>query len=61
MKILKSWWPVFIVGALASSGGLLDFFWERIPIEAAFGIGGIGLVCIIRGILRLVFAREQDR
>ena len=61
MKILKSWWPVFIVGTLASSGGLLDFLWQRIPVDAALGISGIGVVCIMRGIVRLVFRREQDR
>lgn len=52
MKILKSWWPVFIVGAVASSGGLLDWFWDRIPLDVALAIGGIGLVCILRGIAR---------
>ena len=58
MKILKSWWPVFILAAIASSGGLLDWFWDWMPLEVALGIGGIGLVCILRGIARWLFAKE---
>ncbi len=55
MKFLKSWWPVFIVGAVASSGGLLDRFWDWIPPDATLAIGGIGLVCILRGIVSRLF------
>lgn len=58
MKILKSWWPVFILGAVASSGGLLDWFWDWTPFEVALAIGGIGLVCILRGIIRCLFPKK---
>lgn len=59
MKILKSWWPVFIVGAFASSGGLLDGFWDWIPLDVTLAIGGIGLVCILRGIVTPLFPRRD--
>ncbi|MYH50962.1 MAG: hypothetical protein F4020_08940 [Gammaproteobacteria bacterium] len=59
MKILKSWWPVFIVGAVASSGGLLDRFWDWIPLDVTLAIGGIGLVCILRGIVTRLFPRRD--
>ncbi|MCY4648248.1 MAG: hypothetical protein OXE73_15380 [Gammaproteobacteria bacterium] len=58
MKTLKSWWPVFILGAIASSGGLLDWFWDWMQLEGALAIGGIGLVCILRGIARGLFPKK---
>lgn len=58
MKILKSWWPVFILGAITSSGGLLDWFWDWLPLEVGFAIGGIGLVCILRGITKCAFKKK---
>lgn len=57
MKILKSWWPVFILGAIASAGGLLDWFWDRMQPDVALAIGGIGLVCVLRGIARFLLPR----
>ena len=59
MKILKSWWPVFIFGAIASSGGLLDWFWDWISPDLASAISGIGLVCVVRGIGRRLFPSES--
>ncbi|MCY4645624.1 MAG: hypothetical protein OXE73_01880 [Gammaproteobacteria bacterium] len=59
MKILKSWWPVFILGAIASSGGLLNWFWDRIPPDVTLAIAGIGLVCVVRGIGTRLFPGED--
>ena len=54
MRLFKSWWmAAFALGAIASAGGLLDWLWRGIGVDFALAVGGIGVVCILRGIVNL--------
>ncbi len=60
MKPFKSWWTAaFVLGAVASAGGLLDWLWNWIGLDFALAVSGIGFVCILRGVVRFLFTREQ--
>ena len=62
MRNVRSWWTaVFAVGALASSTHLLDGLWDRLGFDVLLAVAGIGLVCLIRGVLGLLRRGDPGR
>lgn len=58
MKLLKPRLLMYVFAALASSAGLLNLLWDWLGPDITLAIGGIGIVCVVRGAAGLFRSSE---